>query len=63
MARSSRFSVNDVLQHLDSDDDNLDGRMWDGSEDDLGMDSDSDSSVEGIYYLVINIHCFFHFCK
>ena len=48
MARSSRFSVNDVLQHLDSGDDNLDGRMWDGSEDDLGMDSDSDSSVEGI---------------
>ena len=41
MARSSRFSVNDVLQHLDSDDEDLDCRMWDGSEDDLGMECDS----------------------
>ena len=45
MARSSRFSVNDVLQHLVSDDEDLDCRMWDGSE---GMECDSDSSVEGI---------------
>ena len=43
MAHSSRFSVNEVLQRLDSNDHG----MWDGSDDDLGMDTDSDSSVEG----------------
>ena len=52
MARRSRISVNDVLQQLD-DDDCFDCEMAEGSDDDLGMntdyDYDSDSSVEGIY--------------
>ena len=48
MARRSRVTVEDVLQHLDSDDYGLEG----GSDDDLGMDSDydyeSECSAEGI---------------
>ena len=47
MAQTFRLSATEVLQHLDSDDD-LDSKMWDGSDDDLSMHSDSDSSVEGI---------------
>ena len=50
MARRSRLSVNDILQHLDTDDSY--DQMAEGSDDDLGMDTDydydSDSSEEGI---------------
>ena len=51
MARRSRLSVSDILQHLDTND-SFDQEMAEGSDDDLGMDTDcdydSDSSVEGI---------------
>ena len=51
MSRRSRLNVNDVLQHLDTDE-RYDSEMAEGSDDDLGIDSvydyDSDSSVEGI---------------
>ena len=51
MARRSRVSVEDILQHLNSDD-SLGHGMDGGSDDDLGMDTDyeyeSDSSLEGI---------------
>ena len=51
MARRSRLSVNDILQHLDTDD-SYDQELAEGSDDDLGMDTDydydSDSSAEGI---------------
>ena len=51
MAIRSRVSVEDVLQHLDSDA-SFDNGLEGGSDDDLGMDSDydydSDSSAEGI---------------
>lgn len=53
MARRSRISVNDVLEQLDSDD-CFDCEMAEGSDDDLGMNTDydyeSDSSVEGIIH-------------
>ena len=56
MARRSGLSVNDVLQHLDTDD-SFDNDMAEGSDDELGMDSvydyDSDSSVEGIIYQIV----------
>ena len=52
MARRSRVSVGDILEHLDSDDGSNYG-MAAGSDDDLGMDTDydydSDSCVEGIF--------------
>ena len=39
----------DILQHLDREDSSADCEMAQGSDDDLGMDSDySDSSVQGI---------------
>ena len=45
------MSVDDILQHLDSDD-SLGHGMGGGSDDDLKMDTDydyeSDSSLEGI---------------
>ena len=51
LSRMSRLSVNDVLQHLDTDE-RYDSEMAEGSDDDLGMDSvydcDSDSSEDGI---------------
>jgi hypothetical protein len=51
MAQRSRVSIDDILQHIDSDD-SLDHGMP-GASDDLGMDSEydyeSDSSLEGIY--------------
>ena len=54
MARRSRVCVDDILQHLDSDDSSGYG-MDGGSDDDLGMDTDynyeSDSSLEGIIIL------------
>ena len=50
MARRSRVGVDDILQHLDSDD-SLGYGMDGGSDDNLGMDTDydyeSDSSLEG----------------
>ena len=51
MARSSRLSITDVLQRLDSSDLSQ-GTAEGSSDDDLGMDNDddyeSDSSAEGI---------------
>ena len=51
MARRSRVTVEDVLQHLDSDA-SFDYGLEGGSDDDLGMDSDynyeSECSAEGI---------------
>ena len=59
MAGSSRFSVNDILQHLGNDE--LDCGMVDGSDDGLGMDSDYvydlDSSVELRYYSLCIVMC------
>ena len=54
MTRRSRVSVEDILQHIDSDD-SFDCGMAGGSDDDLGMNSDvdydSDSSEGIIQYL------------
>ncbi len=52
MTRRTRVTIDDILQHIDSDD-SLDHGMAGASDDDLGMDTDydyqSDSSLEGIY--------------
>ena len=52
MARRSRVSVEDILQHLNGDD-SLEHGMDGSSDDDLGMDTDYeyelDSSLEGIH--------------
>ena len=60
MARRSRVSVDDILQHLNND-------SFDcaGSDDDLGMDSDydyeSDSSQEGIIFQIkMNVNTKFY---
>ena len=55
MARRSRVSVEDILEHLESDDD-ADYGMAAGNDDDLGMDSDSASSIEGIIIIFKTIN-------
>ena len=59
IVRRFRLSVNDILQHLDTDD-SYDQEMAEGSDDDLEMDTDydynSDSSAEGNKIFVNNIN-------
>ena len=56
MARRSRVTVEDVLQHLDSDA-SFDYALEGGSDDDLGMDSDYDyeSVFSRRYYSTVMI--------
>ena len=51
MATRGRIPLSTVLQHLDDDDICAD-LVADGSNDDLGMNSDYDSSVEGIFITI-----------
>ena len=50
MATRSRIPLSTVLQHLD--DDICADLIADGSDDDLGMNSDYDNSVEGIFITI-----------